>query len=432
MGNTQNGCIHPNASTAYDPRQRRSSSLSNPPTPSTSPAPRLATAAAPRDSAGLGPNSLTTTKHGNEDDDDLDMSPAARDPTDWILLRVDELAGVPRRWDAIDALNVAKNGWYVDVLADWDNGPTQPVVRTQTVSFARGVGGAVLDDDQPLRFDASSSTAWISKACLQVRVRVNASYAETLGGGVYRTIGEAKITPKELAQRQNWTLWMFDSDEALVIGTDSENNQKRKAVLRVVVSVLNAPTPPPQNHVTLAKKATKHVMVFTRGTRGDVQPFVALARGLANSYGWIVSIVTEARYRELVEKNARVDQGEVRFLPSGGDTEKRIDWPIAKWAVYQTSQFFQYVMLARAEREFFDSEPAFFYWAESMRPDVILFTFVTASVSMIVSESLQIPLVGLILQPTVIPSKEYPAVVPIGGVGAYLRKEAALDEVRAA
>jgi hypothetical protein len=32
----------------------------------------------------------------------------------------------------------------------------------------------------------------------------------------------------------------------------------------------------------------RHVLMLTRGTRGDVQPFVALARGMAQSRGWLV------------------------------------------------------------------------------------------------------------------------------------------------
>lgn len=34
----------------------------------------------------------------------------------------------------------------------------------------------------------------------------------------------------------------------------------------------------------------KHVMIITRGTRGDVQPFMALARGMAESLGYLVTI----------------------------------------------------------------------------------------------------------------------------------------------
>ena len=39
----------------------------------------------------------------------------------------------------------------------------------------------------------------------------------------------------------------------------------------------------------------KHVMIISRGTRGDVQPFVALARGMANQLNWKVTICTELR-----------------------------------------------------------------------------------------------------------------------------------------
>ena len=44
-----------------------------------------------------------------------------------------------------------------------------------------------------------------------------------------------------------------------------------------------------------------HVMITTRGTRGDVQPFLALARGLAETYGWLVTIVTELNYIDFIK-----------------------------------------------------------------------------------------------------------------------------------
>lgn len=47
-------------------------------------------------------------------------------------------------------------------------------------------------------------------------------------------------------------------------------------------------------------------MLITRGTQGDVQPFVALARGLAETYGWLVTIVTELHYREFVKSHSNV------------------------------------------------------------------------------------------------------------------------------
>jgi hypothetical protein len=51
----------------------------------------------------------------------------------------------------------------------------------------------------------------------------------------------------------------------------------------------------------------KHVMMTTRGTRGDVQPFLALARGLAEKYGFLVTIMTELHYMDFVRSNSQVD-----------------------------------------------------------------------------------------------------------------------------
>ena len=62
--------------------------------------------------------------------------------------------------------------------------------------------------------------------------------------------------------------------------------------------------------------------MMTRGTRGDVQPFVALARGLCNEYGWLVTICTEASFREfVVQKCGDITNGAVQYLCSGGDTD---------------------------------------------------------------------------------------------------------------
>jgi hypothetical protein len=50
----------------------------------------------------------------------------------------------------------------------------------------------------------------------------------------------------------------------------------------------------------------KHVMMMTRGTRGDVQPFIALARGLAQLHGWLVTIVTEMNMKEVQTHQKRL------------------------------------------------------------------------------------------------------------------------------
>eukprot|EP00516_Mucochytrium_quahogii_P001014 CAMPEP_0203751268 /NCGR_PEP_ID=MMETSP0098-20131031/5363_1 /ASSEMBLY_ACC=CAM_ASM_000208 /TAXON_ID=96639 /ORGANISM=" , Strain NY0313808BC1" /LENGTH=743 /DNA_ID=CAMNT_0050640903 /DNA_START=507 /DNA_END=2738 /DNA_ORIENTATION=+ len=166
--------------------------------------------------------------------------------------------------------------------------------------------------------------------------------------------------------------------------------------------------------VSLQEKGdAKHMLVLTRGTRGDVQPFIALARGLAELHGWTVSISTELRYKPMIEKYSKVSRGAIRYYPSGGDTEARIERPVAKWAVSSKSTLIHAAMLARTEREFFDSEPSFYYWAKRLEPDLICYTFTTVNLAMIISEAMKIPMIGFFLQPTVLPSHQYPALSPL-------------------
>ena len=40
-----------------------------------------------------------------------------------------------------------------------------------------------------------------------------------------------------------------------------------------------------------------HVFMMSRGTRGDVQPYVALARGMASLRGWLITLCTEESWR---------------------------------------------------------------------------------------------------------------------------------------
>eukprot|EP00930_Biecheleria_cincta_P096987 TRINITY_DN88747_c0_g1_i1.p1 TRINITY_DN88747_c0_g1~~TRINITY_DN88747_c0_g1_i1.p1 ORF type:complete len:718 (+),score=86.07 TRINITY_DN88747_c0_g1_i1:59-2212(+) len=163
-----------------------------------------------------------------------------------------------------------------------------------------------------------------------------------------------------------------------------------------------------------AGKPPKHAMMLTRGTRGDVEPFVALARALAETLGWHVTIVAELRWKNFIKKESRgIKQGRIRFRPSGGDTMKKLDEPLAKWAVQNAGDLLQMVMLSRSETEFFPSEPAFYHWASTMQPDVLFFGFTVTHIALILSESLHIPVIGFILQPTVIPSAQYEPVLQV-------------------
>ena len=78
--------------------------------------------------------------------------------------------------------------------------------------------------------------------------------------------------------------------------------------------------------VEAAPSYPRHAFLMTRGTRGDVQPFVALARGLCSERGWLVTICTELCWREFVlDACSDVRRGAVRFVPSGGDTGRTIE-----------------------------------------------------------------------------------------------------------
>ena len=70
---------------------------------------------------------------------------------------------------------------------------------------------------------------------------------------------------------------------------------------------------------------------MTRGTRGDVQPFVALARGLCSERGWLVTICTEARWKQwVVAQCADITAGAVHFVCSGGDTQRQTETWVSK------------------------------------------------------------------------------------------------------
>mmetsp|Transcript_2467 Transcript_2467/g.4774 ORF Transcript_2467/g.4774 Transcript_2467/m.4774 type:complete len:1014 (+) Transcript_2467:114-3155(+) len=226
-------------------------------------------------------------------------------------------------------------------------------------------------------------------------------------------IGKATITVGDLARRPNRDLVLADRNDNLVVGADQES----LSLLRIGIDKATIPEfwPMPVPSQLKFKTFEKHLMITTRGTRGDVQPFIALARGLASKYNWMITIVTEMRYRDYVKRYASEDlpRGCIRFRVSGGDTQRRVDSNISKWAMNLKNGWMQHMMLAMSEAEFFASEPPTYYWAKSMKPDYLMFGFTMASVAMIVSEALGIPLMGFILQPSCIPSNHYAPVIPL-------------------
>jgi hypothetical protein len=64
--------------------------------------------------------------------------------------------------------------------------------------------------------------------------------------------------------------------------------------------------PVPKAHFYDMSQYPKHIMMISRGTQGDVQPFMAMARGLAEDKGWMVTFVTEQHFKPFVLRNSSV------------------------------------------------------------------------------------------------------------------------------
>jgi len=224
-------------------------------------------------------------------------------------------------------------------------------------------------------------------------------------------IGGTDISISDMAQRPTRELVLKEPSEAARVVTG--NASRDVTIVRVSIDAQTLPSSWPKPVESPSpKKFAKHLLIITRGTRGDVQPFIALGRALAEEHNWLVTICTEFRYKHFIKQNSgKLKQGCIRFRIAGGDTHARVDSRVSKWAMHLESDVMQHIMLANSEREFFDSEPAMYYWAKTLKPDYLMFGFTLANVAMIISESLKIPLAGFVLQPTSIPSYRYPPVI---------------------
>ncbi|CAJ1386302.1 unnamed protein product [Effrenium voratum] len=131
-------------------------------------------------------------------------------------------------------------------------------------------------------------------------------------------------------------------------------------------------------------------MLITRGTRGDIQPFVALARGLILEQNCDVVFVTELPWKKFVKAATEdLPRGRLRFRPCGGDTSRRVSGDLARYVLSlgQQSVALQALVFSRSEVEFFPSEGCFFHWAWEERPTFIVFGFLLIHVAMIISEA---------------------------------------------
>lgn len=246
-------------------------------------------------------------------------------------------------------------------------------------------------------------------------------------------VGFVEIELEDLKRRSSWRLLISDpvSHEACYGGDKTRNIRKPSfLILRTLcntiegeddrIAVLPSPTmksPSSAHCATKSRPARQRlstsgsrrmgrvkVHVLTRGTRGDVQPFVALARGLAKEpYNCDVTICTEIIWKKFVKSSGKdLPEGSLSFRPCGGNTMRKMSGAAAQWVLRNGQSFdtLQALMLSRSEVEFFPSEGCFYHWAEEERPDFIIFGLTCTHVAMIISEALKIPIVGFLLQPT--------------------------------
>lgn len=245
-------------------------------------------------------------------------------------------------------------------------------------------------------------------------------------------IGFAEIEVSDLARERTWRLMLQEpvSHDA-VYGTDPTSRPSRRqpddpiespevrrpAFILVRAELLDVaaggqqvtPKAPVETRPTIGDGSRRpkntqrrRVLMITRGTRGDVQPFVALARGLISQYQCEVTIATELVWKSFI-KDARVGlpDGTLNFRPSGGNTMSQLQKRTSQMATWQGQHHdtIQTLVFSNTETNFFPSEGAIFHWAYEEDPDFMVFSFTFTHLAMIVSEALRIPIVGFILQP---------------------------------
>lgn len=256
-----------------------------------------------------------------------------------------------------------------------------------------------------------------------------------------KEVAFAQINHTDLLREQEWMLLLQhsssfhnnpvygpDTIEAREdVGTNSKQKHakrqglkpaRRPAFLSVLVEVVHdsalSETPKVPKHLPhatvpgwgrrrqRAPGGRTRVMMITRGTRGDVQPFVALARGLIQNHNCEVTIVTEIVWKSFV-KDGRADlpDGTLHFRPSGGDSMYQTRQFMAQYVTWmgQYHDSLQSFVFANQEANFFPSEGCIYHWAVEELPDFLVFGFTMTHIAMIVSEALGVPIVGFLLQP---------------------------------
>lgn len=290
--------------------------------------------------------------------------------------------------------------------------PSMENEKTHIISMGAGIWHRHIDKKVAVVFAASNTPPqdWNVSTTL-----VKVTLYDASVGLMDPTIGYCTVPLTRLLANPNAKWLVSDSNGDAVLGTREPFMPCEVSFTLVRESLPSSWQQflPAQPQLVLSQQADYpcHVFMMTRGTRGDVQPFLALARGLAEKRGWMVTICTEMSSCDLVKEHSNVSRGCIRFRPSGGNTEARMSSLAAKLLLRTRTEFLQMMALANSEAEFFASTTVFIHqileMEKSPKPvDIVMFGFTLTGIASIVSEFCRKPIVGYILQPSSIPSSD--------------------------
>lgn len=144
-------------------------------------------------------------------------------------------------------------------------------------------------------------------------------------------------------------------------------------------------------------------MILTLGSRGDVQPYVALGKALTRA-GHDVTLATHEAFRALIEDNG------LSFALAGGDVREQINTPEAKQWVESANDFgalvrgFKALMAPALEAVTIQSLAA----ARACKAEAVLGSGTAFYFAYSLAEALGIPYVHALLQP-IHPTVQYPS-----------------------
>ena len=169
------------------------------------------------------------------------------------------------------------------------------------------------------------------------------------------------------------------------------------------------------NSSPLLGKATMpmRIAIQTLGTRGDVQPYIALALGLQEA-GFVVSLATSPQFEPSVTQHG------LAFEPLPGDIVDLVQTPLGKAALSGRHKLVSTLRLLRKIRPVFERLVAA-QWAAAQGADAIVY-HPKAIAGVHVAEKLGIPAFVALPLPGLSPTKAFPSpMLPFADLGPLNR-----------